>query len=144
MAALALIACGNAVESGGSVKDTTTVASKADAMIETKTKAVLVYAEWCGSCKVLDPAVKKAKNMGPVPGVEYVVLDFTDKNEDNFYAQAEAAGVEVAIRNFLGGKVKTGQLLLVDVDDSKVIQKITKEDAAPEILTKIKAAVSVS
>jgi len=73
-----------------------------------------------------------------------VVLDYTDKDEANFYAQAEAAGVDKAVRAYLGGTVKTGQLLLVDLDDEKVIKKITKADAAPAIVSKIKAAVNMS
>ncbi len=110
----------------------------------TKTKAVLLYAAWCGPCKVLDPAVSKAQAMGPIPGVNYVVLDYTDNNDANFYAQAEAAGVETAVRSFLDGKVITGMLLLVDVDDEKVITKITNEDGPRAIIAKIKAAVSAS
>jgi len=141
-AALALTACGNATEAGSSVKNAAT--DKASAMMDTKTKAVLVYADWCGSCKVLDPAVKKAQAMGPMPGVEFVVLDYTDKDDANFYAQAEAAGVEKAIRDYLDGTVKTGQLLLVDLDDEKVIKTVTKADAAPAIVAKIKDAVSAS
>lgn len=141
VAALALTACGNAAESGSAVKE---AVSKTEAVVDAKTKAVLVYADWCSSCKVLDPAVKKVKTMGPLPGVEFVVLDYTDKNDANFYAQAEAAGVETAVRTFLDGKVKTGQLLLVDVDDAKVINKITKADGAPVILNKIKAALKAS
>jgi len=65
-AALALTACGNASETGSSVADSI---SKTEAVVDAKTKAVLVYADWCGSCKVLDPAVQKAKSMGPLPGV---------------------------------------------------------------------------
>ena len=142
VAALALTACGNSSSEGPTVKNTVTNA--ANASMETKTKAVLVYADWCASCKVLDPAVTKAQSMGPLPGVEFIVLDYTDKNKSNFYGHAEAAGVETAIRTFMGDAVKTGQLLLVDVDDEKVITKITKEDAAPVILAKIKSAVSAS
>jgi len=140
-AALVLTACGNAADSGSSLKE---AVANGQAVVNAKTKAVLIYADWCGSCKVLDPAVNKAKSMGPLPGVEFVVLDYTDKDEANFYAQAEAAGVETAIRDYLDGTVKTGQLLLVDIDDAKVINKITKADAAPAILSKIKAAVSAS
>lgn len=142
VAALALTACGNATEAQSSVKNT--VAIEAGDVIATKTMAVLVYASWCGNCKILDPAVSKVQAMGPLPGVDYVVLDYTDKNKDNFYMQAEAAGVGTAVRSFLGDKVITGLLLLVDVDDEKVITKITYEDGVPEILAKIKAAVSVS
>jgi len=146
IAALSLTACGNAAEkTGSSVKEATSkAATKAGDMVDTKTKAVLIYADWCGSCKVLDPAVKKVQSMGTVPGVEFVVLDYTDKDAANFYAQAEAAGVNTAIRDYLGDTVKTGQLLFVDVDDAKVIGKATKADAAPAILAKIKEAVSAS
>jgi len=141
----ALTACGNAADSGSTVKEASSqVASEASMMAETKTKAVLIYADWCSSCKVLDPAVKKVQAMGPLPGAEFVVLDYTDKDETNFYAQADAAGVEAAIRTYLGDTIKTGQLLLVDVDDEVVIKKITKEDTAPVILTKIKDAVKAS
>lgn len=140
--ALALTACGNASDARSSVKNTVMIA--AGDVMAAKTKAVFLYAAWCGSCKVLDPAVSKAQAMGPVPGVEFVVLDYTDKNDANFYAQAKAAGVETAVRSYLDGRVITGMLLLVDVDDEKVITKITNEDGAPEILVKIKAAVSAS
>lgn len=119
------------------------VASDTMAM-EAKTKAVLVYADWCGSCKILDPKIKAVQAMGPMPGVEFVTLDYTDKNADNFYAQAAAAGVEDAVRTELDGTIKTGWLLLVDVDDARVLSKVTKADDAAQITAKIKAALAAS
>ena len=142
LAALALTACGNSSNAGPTVNNTVTHAE--DASVDNKTKAVLVYAAWCPSCKVLDPAVSEAQAMDSLPGVEFVVLDYTDKDKANFYAQAEAAGVGTALRIYMDGKVKTGLLLLVDVDDEKVIDQATKKDAAPVILAKIKSAVSAS
>lgn len=141
-AALALTACGNAVGTGPTVK--TTVQNAETQSVETKTKVVLLYAGWCGSCKILDPAVSEAQSMDPLPGVEFVVLNYTDKNKTNFYAQAQAAGVETAVRTYLDGKVKTGLLLLIDVDDEKVIDTLTKKDTAPVILAKIKSAAAAS
>jgi thiol-disulfide isomerase/thioredoxin len=141
-----LMACSNAqspeiVEAASSTADQVTTAA---VNMPVKTKAVLIYADWCGSCKVLDPAIKKVQGMGPIPGAEFVTLDYTDKNDDAFFAAAEDAGVEAAIRTALDGQVKTGQLLLVDLDDQIVIQKVTKEDAAPAILRKIQDAVAKS
>lgn len=136
--AIALTSCGNAASTGPTMETTKTQ------HIETKTKAVLLYADWCGSCKVLDPAIKEAQALDPLPGVEFVVLNYTDKDKTNFYAQAQAAGVETAVRTYLDGKVKTGLLLLVDVDDKKVIDGITKKDTASVILAKIKSAVAAS
>lgn len=115
-----------------------------DLAMATKTKAVLVYADWCSSCKILDPKIKAVQAMGPMPGVEFVTLDYTDKNADNFYAQAAAAGVEDAVRAELDGTIKTGWLLLVDVDDARVLSKVTKDDDAAEIAAKIKAALAAS
>lgn len=115
-----------------------------DVAMETKTKAVLLYADWCSSCKILDPKIKAVQAMGPMPGVEFVTLDYTDKNADNFYAQAANAGVEEAIRTELDGTIKTGWLLLVDVDDARVVSKVTKGDDIAQIATKIKDALAAS
>jgi len=117
---------------------------KMDAEMDIKTRAVLVYADWCGSCKALDPKIKAVQAMGVMPGVDYVTLDYTDKNADNFYAQAAMAGVEDAVRTELDGTIKTGVLLLVDLDDARVISKVTKADEPAQIAAKIQAALAAS
>jgi len=118
--------------------------SNAATAVETKTKAVLIYADWCGSCKILDPKVKAIQASANIPGLDFVTLDFTDKNPDNFYSQAEAAGVSDAMKTYLAGKIKTGQLLLVDMDDQQVMSKVTKTFESSDIMTAMKAAVSAS
>lgn len=145
-ASTALVACSKAdapkvADVKVSTPDVKQMASKA---MDTKTKAVLVYADWCGSCKVLDPKVQKAKSMGAIPGLDFVTLDYTLKDPNVFYAQADEAGVGKAVRDYLDGTIKTGVLLLVDVDDEKVIGKITKTSEAGEIVTAMKKAVSAS
>ena len=112
--------------------------------IAPKTKAVLVYADWCGSCKVLDPKIEKVKSMGAIPGVEFVVLDYTAKDTAAFYAEAQAAGVEEAVRTHLDGAIKTGQLLLVDLDDQTVRGTVKKDMDASAILGKIKDVLAAS
>jgi len=124
--------------------DHSDIASHDMAEMDVKTKAVLIYADWCGSCKILDPKVKTVQAMGEMPGLEFVTLDYTDKNADNFYMQAAAAGVEDAVRAELDGTIKTGWLLLVDVDDARVISKVTKADETPEIAEKLRAALAAS
>ncbi|MEM9599930.1 MAG: thioredoxin family protein [Pseudomonadota bacterium] len=111
---------------------------------ETKTKAVLIYADWCGSCKVLDPKIQAVQAMGSMPGVEFVTLDYTERDADDFYAQARAAGVEQAVRTELDDTIKTGWLLLVDVDDRRVLSKVTRADDTAQIVAKIEEALDAS
>ena len=138
---LALTACSQAEAPQTATEKTPRIAEKAR---DTKTKAVLIYADWCGSCKVLDPKVKKVQSMGTLPGLEFVTLDYTDKNAEAFYVQADAAGVGAAVKSYLDGTVKTGQLLLVDLDDQKVVGKVTKTLGPTEILTALKDAIKAS
>ena len=138
---LALTACSQAEAPQTATDKTQRIAEKA---MDTKTKAVLIYADWCGSCKVLDPKVKKVQSMGTLPGLEFVTLDYTDKNAEAFYVQADAAGVGAAVKSYLDGTVKTGQLLLVDLDDQKVVGKVTKTLEPTEILTALKDAIKAS
>ncbi|MGB0908264.1 MAG: thioredoxin domain-containing protein [Maricaulaceae bacterium] len=143
-AVLGLAGCSQASAPDPGTSSPTAAPVVQDANMETRTKAVLVYADWCGSCKVLDPKVKKVKAAGAVSGIEYVTLDYTDKNPENFFAQAEAAGVKMAVKDYRGDKVKTGQLLLVDLDDQKVIGKVTKSLDHAEIIAALQEAVNAS
>jgi len=142
---LALAACSQAEAPKVEMSDVKSAASDVmDSKMATKTTAVLIYADWCGSCKVLDPMVKKVQAMGTIPGLNFVTLDYTDKDADAFYAQAEAAGVGEAVKAYLDGTVKTGQLVLVDLDDQKVLSKVTKTFKPAEIVTALKEAVAAS
>ena len=142
MAIIGLGACSQA-----SAPETTQAAKTPavqDANVNVRTKAVLVYADWCGSCKVLDPKVQKLKAAGAVSGIDYVTLDYTDKNDANFFASAEAAGVGPAVKAHLSEKVKTGQLLLIDMDDQKVVDTITKTADYADMVSMLQAAVNAS
>lgn len=111
---------------------------------QAKTAAVLVYADWCSSCKTLDPKIEQVKAQGKMAGLKYVTLDYTARDEADFFAQAEAAGVDEAVRTHLDGTIKTGQLLLVDLDDKKVVSIVTKSFEPEQIVTAMKEAVAAS
>ncbi len=109
-----------------------------------KTAAVLIYADWCGSCKALDPKIQAARAKKKVDGLSFVTLDYTKKDEAAFYLTANTAGVDIPVRKYLDGKVKTGQMLLIDMDDLSVIGKITKDMTEDQILTSFEEAVAKS
>lgn len=139
--ALALFAasCSGEAAKGAQLKETT-VAEAADI----KASAVLIYADWCGSCKILDPKLRAAQQQNEFENVRFVVLDYTDRDEEAFYTAAAEAGVGDAVRTYLDGTIKTGLLLLVDADDNKVVTKVTKTFSEAEIVDAINAAVAQS
>ena len=106
--------------------------------------AVLIYADWCGSCKILDPKINNVKNTHSFKGTAFVTLDYTAKDDAAFFADAQTAGVAQAVRDHLGGTVKTGQLLLIDMDDKKVIGVVKKDMNEPAIAKAIEVAASAA
>jgi len=111
---------------------------------ETRLAAVLVYADWCGSCKILDPKLQQAKAEGPIDGVQHIVLNYTDRNDDAFFASADELGLGVPIRANLGEGINTGVLLLVDIDDGKVVADLRKGLSAAEIRSAMVAAAAAA
>lgn len=105
-------------------------------------KAVFIHADWCGSCKILEPKVTSIRAGFEGKGITFVTLDYTDKDQDDFYAQAEAAGVETAIRAALGDSVKTGQMFIVSADGTKVLSKVNKTNTPTEIAKSLKDALA--
>ncbi len=132
---LSLSAC-----KGGESYTTADKAPSAAPISEAKLGAVLVYADWCGSCKILDPKIEAVKSAHDFKNTAFVTLDYTDKNSDAFFRSADKAGVTKAVQDYLGDKIKTGQLLLVDMDDQKVIGVIKKDMSNADIVATISKA----
>lgn len=120
------------------------VAPGAAADEPTRLTAVLVYADWCASCQVLDPIVEAVKAGDAIDGVTMITLDYTDRDDGQFYEAADAAHVDEALESFMGERIKTGQLLLVDMDDERVVAKVTKDFSAEQITGALRAAAAVS
>lgn len=144
-AALALTACSPAAEApAANTQVKTPVATAKAPAMDAKVKAVRVYADWCGNCKVLDAKLQKVRAGHALSAVDFVVLDYTSKNADTFYAQAASAGVEAPLKAMFGDKLKTGTLVLIDADDNTVISKVTQAMSEAEILKAINAAVTAA
>ena len=117
----------------------------ADVQTEAQTKAVLIYADWCGSCKILDPRIKAVKESGQFSDVDFVVLDYTARDEDAFYKAAKKAGVKKAVRAAFDGKsVKTGQLFLINAEGTEILGTVTRKHTEKEIAEAITAAQNAS
>jgi len=111
---------------------------------DTHVLAVLSYADWCGSCKVLDPKVKAVQAANSFDGVAFATIDFTSKDTEAFFTDAETLGVGDAMRATFGDKVKTGRLYLVDLDTGDVISTVDKSMTEADIASAISAAIARS
>ena len=111
---------------------------------DTKVLAVMSYADWCGSCKALDPKVKAVQAANIFAGVEFATIDFTSRDADAFFADAETLGVADAMRTTFPDKVKTGRLYLVDLDSGEVVGTVDKSMDEAAIAAAITEAAALS
>ena len=92
----------------------------------TRILAVLSYADWCGSCKALDPKVKAIQAANTFDGVEFATIDFTSRDADAFFADADTLGIGDTMRAQFSEQIKTGKLYLIDLDTGAVLSTVDK------------------
>ena len=109
---------------------------------QSRVLAVITYADWCSSCKILDPKVAIVRARGDIEGVTYLVLDFSKKDAEATLAVADKAGVGPAVRGHFGNTILTGEVLLVDRAQNKIISVVKKTMTPDEIEAAIKAAAA--
>ncbi|WP_306249750.1 thioredoxin domain-containing protein [Parvularcula sp. IMCC14364] len=144
--AVAIIALSFLAACSGETADTTKTASAEPASSsagqeDAKVIAVLMYADWCGSCKVLDPKIQSVRNMNAIDGIEFTRLDYTARDAEVLFLQADAAGIGNTVRSRFADEVKTGLLLLVDADSGEILSEINKSMTEVDIIAVMTAAV---
>ena len=111
---------------------------------DTKVLAVLSYASWCGSCKALDPKVKAVQAAHSFEGVEFATIDYTSRDADAFYSDAETLGIGEAMRGEFGDKIKTGRMYLINLDSGEIISTVDKSMDEAAITAAITNAATLS
>lgn len=104
--------------------------------------AVRVHADWCPNCRALDPKVEKVIASDEWDGVTFVRIDYTRRDRAAVFAEADSLGIGEAIRAHFAGGIKTGLLLLVDIDSQAVIDTMTHKETEAAIAARIRGAVS--
>ena len=96
-----------------------------------KVLAVLFYADWCNSCKALEPNLNKVKHDFQGQSILFTRFDLTDDfTKDQSARYAALLGLENYYQENAG---KTGYMLLIDTQSKKVLGKITKQNSLEEI-----------
>ena len=99
--------------------------------------AVLIKADWCSSCKIIEPKLAATKAAGDIAGLQHFAIDYTDRNKETFYANAAKLGVAEPIHSYLEGDVKTGIILLIDTATNEVVADLRKELSEDELRMKM-------
>ena len=99
---------------------------------------VLYYADWCGSCKTLDPKIKQATEKLVNKPALLTTFDMT--NLATQYQAGQLANALGLTKLYHEIGLKTGFMLLVDPKTGKQIDKIGRDDTVDEIVSKIEAA----
>lgn len=100
--------------------------------------AVTMWAEWCNSCRILDPKVEAVKREFEGQAVFFTRFDMTDdftKEQSAYYASL--IGLETLYREHAG---KTGYMLLVKSETKEVVARITRDKSNDEIKQTISSA----
>ena len=99
---------------------------------------VLYYADWCGSCKTLDPQIEKARGKAGLDDmpIVFVRMDLTDTTTS---AQSAMLASSLGLGDlYADNKGKTGYMAVIDVDTKEVVARIDKTMSADDIATMIK------
>ena len=103
---------------------------------------VLFYADWCGSCKALDPKVTQAREAANLDtqDVLFVTLDLTnDTTKHQAAMMAATLGISDVYESNAG---KTGFMLLLDAGSGEKVAQLTNKMEATDIATRIQETLA--
>ena len=100
---------------------------------------VKVHADWCGSCKALAPVLEEVRETLTAESVLFLELDVTDEART---AQARLLAVALGIEDHLKANNKTGLVLLIDPSDKALLETLTRENSAEEMVGKIEGHIA--
>ena len=106
--------------------------------------AVRVHADWCPNCRALDPKVEEVSASDSWDGVTFVRIDYTSRDKDAVFNEAEALGLRPAIEGYFADGIKTGMLLLIDIESQTVLDVMTHKESAEDIAERLRDAQASS
>lgn len=95
---------------------------------------IKVHADWCGSCKALVPILKEVRAAVADQPVLFVELDVTDSA---LTAQARLLAAALNVEDHFKANNKTGLVLLINPQDHTLLETVTGQNSAAEIVGKI-------
>ena len=96
---------------------------------------VKVHADWCGSCTALVPILEEVQAGVADQPVLFVQLDVTDST---LTSQARLLAAALDVEDHFKANNQTGLVLLINAQDHTLLETVTKQNSAAEIVGKIK------
>jgi len=100
---------------------------------------VKVHADWCGSCKALVPILDEVRETMSAEPVLFLTLDVTDEDRTG---QARLLAAALGIEQHLKTNNKTGLVLVINPSDKTLLETLTKENTADEMIGKIEGHIA--
>jgi len=105
-----------------------------------KVLAVLFYADWCSSCKELEPKLNKVKRDFEGKPILFTRFDLTDEFTND---QAARYAALLGLANYYTENAgKTGYMLLIDSQSKKVLGRINKQDSSEAMKAALTSALA--
>ena len=105
-----------------------------------KVLAILFYADWCSSCKELEPKLNKVKRDFEGKPILFTRFDLTDEfTNDQAARYAALLGLENYYTDNAG---KTGYMLLIDSQSKKVLGRINRQNSSEEMKAALTSALA--
>lgn len=102
---------------------------------------VKVHADWCGSCTTLEPILEEVQAGVADHPVLFVQLDVTDST---LTSQARLLAAALDVEDHFKANNKTGLVLLINAQDHTLLETVTKQNSAAEIVGKIKTHLAAA
>ena len=101
---------------------------------------VYFYADWCGTCKLLDPRVEKARaEEEAAKDIDFITFDMPDSTSiARTRKMAQAENLDSVLQKY---GAATGFLVLYDRGNGETLHVLTSKDSSEKIQKAFKDAV---
>ena len=114
------------------------------AVVKPAVYGVLMYADWCGACKALDPKINQARKDANLDNQEVLFLRWDLTNETTQHQALMMASALGLSDVYAANAGKTGFMLLLDAESGKRLAMLTVKQDSEEIASEIKNSIKTA